>query len=551
MNKVMEFADYSAEIVKATSAYDRPAVQQKCETFRGFLAETDEVCPIAIAKMVLRALRRNRHFGEMQLTADALIQNGQSQAYISRQYGQALIDAGQLALAKQYLAELLDGISGDPAEELEVRGLLGRVHKQMFVASASSWSRSVEHLGTAISWYLHVYESDSANLWHGINAAALLHRAARDKMTIIGTDQPGSLARSIAAFILPVIEDRWTSGDSLVWDFATAAEASVALDRVDDAAKWMQRYAREPSVDAFELASTRRQLTEIWQLRSDSGPGAMVIPILDAELLGKEGGALQYDANTLNVTASTATQESLEALLGRDRYVSYKFMLRALERAKSVAQIRDDTDLGIGTGFVVRGSDIDQQLGDELLLLTNAHVISEDPYVVNPPALGPEEASVVFGTGQELTVREVLWSSPPNMLDATLLSLDGDTSGLDPLPIAKGLPMADGKQRVYIIGHPRGGPLSFSIHDNALIDHEGPPDGTPVRGDVVRLHYRAPTEGGSSGSPVFNSQWRVVGIHHAGGTGMPRLNDRSGTYPANEGLWVQSIRAAYSDRNTG
>jgi len=59
----------------------------------------------------------------------------------------------------------------------------------------------------------------------------------------------------------------------------------------------------------------------------------------------------------------------------------------------------------------------------------------------------------------------------------------------------------------------------------------------------VRVHYRAPTEGGSSGSPVFNaSAWEVIALHHKGGMlGMPKLNGATGTYAANEGISLASI----------
>jgi V8-like Glu-specific endopeptidase len=59
---------------------------------------------------------------------------------------------------------------------------------------------------------------------------------------------------------------------------------------------------------------------------------------------------------------------------------------------------------------------------------------------------------------------------------------------------------------------------------------------------VPRLHYRAPTEGGSSGSPIFNIQWKLIGVHHAGDRAMARLNGQPGTYEANEGIWIQAIR---------
>ena len=62
---------------------------------------------------------------------------------------------------------------------------------------------------------------------------------------------------------------------------------------------------------------------------------------------------------------------------------------------------------------------------------------------------------------------------------------------------------------------------------------------------LSRVHYRAPTEGGSSGSPVFDDSWDVIAVHHMGGkAGMSQLNGKTGTYAANEGISIQSIRQA-------
>ena len=44
------------------------------------------------------------------------------------------------------------------------------------------------------------------------------------------------------------------------------------------------------------------------------------------------------------------------------------------------------------------------------------------------------------------------------------------------------------------------------------------------------------------GRPVFHS-WRVPALHHAGDEALPRLNRLPGTWPANEGIWIQSIIA--------
>ena len=55
-------------------------------------------------------------------------------------------------------------------------------------------------------------------------------------------------------------------------------------------------------------------------------------------------------------------------------------------------------------------------------------------------------------------------------------------------------------------------------------------------------HYRAPTEGGSSGSPVFNQDWELLGLHHSGGKDMAKLNGKEGRYAANEGIWIEALR---------
>jgi hypothetical protein len=165
-------------------------------------------------------------------------------------------------------------------------------------------------------------------------------------------------------------------------------------------------------------------------------------------------------------------------------------------------------------------------------------VISTHPDVTD--ALAPDEAVIAFEAQEkpaavEHRVAAVLWTSPPGDrptdLDATLLRLDPPVKDVGVSPIAARMPIADGTQKVYVIGHPGGRGLSFSLHDNLLLDH-----------DERLLHYRAPTEGGSSGSPVFNQQWALIGLHHAGGLEMRRLNGKTGTYAANEGIRLRRIQ---------
>ena len=74
--------------------------------------------------------------------------------------------------------------------------------------------------------------------------------------------------------------------------------------------------------------------------------------------------------------------------------------------------------------------------------------------------------------------------------------------------------------RVNVIGYPKGRTLSVSIQDNQV-----------SQVDSKHLWYRAPTDPGSSGSPVFDQDWNVVGLHHS----------FSPEHKANEGIRIQRI----------
>jgi hypothetical protein len=236
-------------------------------------------------------------------------------------------------------------------------------------------------------------------------------------------------------------------------------------------------------------------------------------------------------------------------VLGDTGLLTHRWMCQGLQRARAVAKIRQSDGQGVGTGFLVRGGDLHPSLGDESLLLTNAHVVSNDP--AHRAAVSGEDAEIGFEAladderpAPRLRVRALVWTSPPEALDVSVLRLAGDIATIAPCPVATSLPACNETARVYVIGHPLGGELSFSMQDNRLIDHEGPPHGRPSQPDRCLLHYRAPTEPGSSGSPVFGvAGWKLVGLHHAGGDFMPRLNGKPGTYAANEGVGILSVAA--------
>ena len=57
---------------------------------------------------------------------------------------------------------------------------------------------------------------------------------------------------------------------------------------------------------------------------------------------------------------------------------------------------------------------------------------------------------------------------------------------------------------VYVIGYPGGTALSISTAQNGIVDF-----------DRRFVHYMANTAPGSTGSAVFDENWRFIAMHHA------------------------------------
>jgi V8-like Glu-specific endopeptidase len=185
-------------------------------------------------------------------------------------------------------------------------------------------------------------------------------------------------------------------------------------------------------------------------------------------------------------------------------------------------------------------------------VVTNWHVTSNPPR--HPLALDPKGATAIFEAdhaSRRYPLTGILFES--ETLDCTVLAVKDVPARIVPLPIHDGpLPSYDENSPglVYIIGYPGGRNLTYSLRDNEVLDHEGPPDGKPPVRTLRRIQYRATTEPGSSGSPVFDAEgWRVLALHHAGhATDMERLNGHRGTWPANEGILMLSIMRGQKPR---
>lgn len=241
----------------------------------------------------------------------------------------------------------------------------------------------------------------------------------------------------------------------------------------------------------------------------------------------------------------------LERILGESDLLEINFLDigRRAGRAVGRIQVRDlgGRIRGFGTGFLVSPS----------LLLTNNHVLPtvesavrslvdfdyEDDESFNP------RTPAVFGLAPDL-----FFLTDPK-LDFSLVAInaaaiDGvgrlSTFGFLPLIPQQGKILVD--EYVAVIQHPGGSPKKIALRNNKLVD---------LFDDF--LHYTTDTDRGASGSPVFNDQWQVVALHHAGikqrdaagrvlavdgSVWTPGMGEDRIAYKANEGVRVSSILAA-------
>lgn len=211
-------------------------------------------------------------------------------------------------------------------------------------------------------------------------------------------------------------------------------------------------------------------------------------------------------------------------------FVSVAFLEMGARKARSVGRVAFKSGQPNGTGVLI-GSD---------LFLTNHHVID------NPAKA--EQCLLEFDYERNLTgaVREptrfridpsFFITHPINGLDYTVFAVGAKWDGPEVLDTYGNAPLSDAGDKhmigefANIVQHPRGRFKEVVLRENRLVN----------RFDDA-LHYLADTERGSSGSPVFNSEWQMIALHHWGGpwidggdVGVPS------SFEINEGIRISSI----------
>lgn len=219
---------------------------------------------------------------------------------------------------------------------------------------------------------------------------------------------------------------------------------------------------------------------------------------------------------------SPVEKESLEKITGAtSTLLPISFLQNGILRARSVARILIPRAHGTeaGTGFLL----------NENILITNHHVISD-------PA-SAEIASVQFNyelpangqtnTPVEFTLNPGNGFATSEQNDWTAVRISGNANGefgaiaLEPVNVSR-------NEFVNIIQHPGGQHKQIGMYHNLV-----------TYADRNIIQYLTDTEPGSSGSPVFNSNWQVVALHHSGG--MLREPGTSQNLLRNEGIHINRV----------
>lgn len=224
---------------------------------------------------------------------------------------------------------------------------------------------------------------------------------------------------------------------------------------------------------------------------------------------------------------SPEEKQGFEKLMGlQSTLLPINFLEKGLKCAKAVAKICLPN--GVGTGFLLRNN----------WLITNHHVI--------PDAQAAQKAIIQFNLqktveGYDAIVEEfkidiaedTFFTDGP--LDYSIVKIAGDpVSRFGFLELSERLAQKD--DFVNIIQHPAGGPKQIALYHNTVISV-----------DNKYVLYLTDTLRGSSGSPVFNSDWEVVALHHWGGRTRDQLTNMS--VFSNRGINILNIRDAIMKYN--
>lgn len=252
----------------AKAAKSGEEIAKACQQLVDYLYENPQAVSLQDWQEPLKAMLGVRAFQPVAKLAECLIGLGCEQDIVRREYGQALIDLGMPSAAIGVLRPLAK--RGGDNERLEAKGLIGRANKDIYVKGRLGNTEIGQRtLQKALDAYGEAYKSNKP-IWHGINIAALLHRAEIDGLRV----SHDRSADEIVSEVLHSIDEKERKGTPLdAWDWATRAEAHIAKKNWEEADQAIKKYVEASDLDSFHLQSTIRQLDKVWKINSRTRKG--------------------------------------------------------------------------------------------------------------------------------------------------------------------------------------------------------------------------------------------------------------------------------------
>jgi endonuclease G, mitochondrial len=218
-----------------------------------------------------------------------------------------------------------------------------------------------------------------------------------------------------------------------------------------------------------------------------------------------------------------------ERILGQNDLMPVSYLEYALRVSQSVGRVIIRSSslrvIGYGTGSMI----------SPRLLMTNNHVLDT--------IQGSRFSAIEFNYQSDLNGQirlsqsyeldpDTFFITDPE-LDYTIVAVKDGTSEQPALSSFgwNRLIEEQGKvilgEYVNIIQHPSGEPKQLALRENQVVD---------LLDNF--LHYLTDTAPGSSGSPVFNDQWELVGLHHSG---VPARDDRGNILTIDGKIWQPNL----------
>jgi endonuclease G len=227
-----------------------------------------------------------------------------------------------------------------------------------------------------------------------------------------------------------------------------------------------------------------------------------------------------------------------QTVFGSRDFVSVAFLELGVRAARAVARVRPNGETP-ASGVMI----------SDRLFLTNNHTIQ----TAKKASVAEIEFAYELDTSNRpvqptrfaLAPSDFFLADEANDLDYTLVAVGPKVSGTGELRDFGWCPLSDDPTKhalgevANIVQHPGGGYKEVVIRENRLVSR-------PSR----VLHYVADTEVGSSGSPVFNNEWRMIALHHWGEPVLQREDENGRRVPmeVNEGIRVSAIVGELRER---